>query len=359
MVIEDSFERLWRPTDVEPRDEAAYEAAAKFELGEAHQELPSDVAISIDPENSRDRDDAFKLITLEDGSRLLDVSISGIGLFADQLPKEVIDRALDLGYTRYNVGQAMLPMFPPSLSENLFSILEDKATPVVTLSIAISPEGVITGVEPKIQQIKTVHFNYEEIAGVMSDPTKELEQKILAPYLELARQQHANRLASGDLTAELSQAGDDPNDPFKGREGERIVDACMTYFSEAMTKLMIENGVPGLYRKHRVLPPRGDRPRRLQAGEFTVLPSRLKGWKPFWRVRGTAPLRQADGFINHANFAADLMQQDVPREERIYPFDGQKLVEAAEHLNDLQQERRRRLGYGAIKVAVGAQAAAA
>ena len=119
----------------------AYACPAKWLRGEtdglvapscAKTEAKSEaITFHIDPPGCRDIDDAISIIPFRDG---YEVKIHIADVAAWILLNPILKKAETFGQTYYLEGVPVKPMFPPHLSENLFSLIPGQPRQTVTLT---------------------------------------------------------------------------------------------------------------------------------------------------------------------------------------------------------------------------------
>lgn len=85
----------------------------------------------IDPPGCRDVDDAISLVPVTNGVEVK-IHIANVGAWL--LTNPSLKKAAEFGQTYYLDGVAVKPMFPPHLSEDLFSLVRGKERQTVTLN---------------------------------------------------------------------------------------------------------------------------------------------------------------------------------------------------------------------------------
>ena len=88
---------------------------------EVRRDLRGERVFSIDPDNAKDIDDALSVKINEDGTYDVGVHIADVSYFVK--PNTALDRDARKRATSVYLVQRAVPMLPPSLSEQLCSLL--------------------------------------------------------------------------------------------------------------------------------------------------------------------------------------------------------------------------------------------
>jgi exoribonuclease R len=160
--------------------------------------------LHVDPPGCKDVDDC---ITFWEGKCV--ITIADVGAWVSKNPQ--LQAFAMNGQTLYDDGQAVRPMFPPALSEGLFSLLPDQDRFGVSLIVEM---GKPSKVVRSIVRV-TESYTYEE-----ATPLRELKR-------------WSEHCVGRDL----------PDDPHLW------IEACMTYYNMHMAMELIKRGI-GLLRSH-------------------------------------------------------------------------------------------------------------
>ena len=182
---------------VQYRLPAAFPPAAEAEAAAAAQRRPDSHAdrsalpfVTLDPEQSRDLDQAFA-IEAAGSDILLHYAIADVGWFVpDGGP---MDAEAWLRGTSQYLPDGKTPLYPPALSEGAASLLPDGERPAVIFAVLVDPAGRarLDGVERALIRSRA-KLAYESAT----------EQQLPAGFAELARRIEAAELERGGARIE-------------------------------------------------------------------------------------------------------------------------------------------------------------
>ena len=228
----------------------------------------SEVIFTIDGESAKDLDDAISLQKNEDGSYVLGVHIADVSHYIKE--KTALDRlAMSRGTSVYFTDK-VVPMLPPALSNGACSL--NPAEPKYTLSamITLDASGNImsTVIEPSVI-VSRVRGVYSEINRIFentaSDELKikyaecldslEVMHKLYLILAEKSSKRGAVNLESYEAEILLDEEGY-PTDIVKRERGdaEKMIEQFMLTANEAVATLLLERGIPCVFRVHEAPP---------------------------------------------------------------------------------------------------------
>ena len=142
----------------------------------------NELTFTIDPEDSKDFDDAVSLKKLENGNYLLGVHIADVSYFVQQgsnLDKESQNR----GTSVYLVDR-VVPMFPERLSNEICSLKQDEDRLTYTVLVELTPFAELVNYEIKESIIRSDRrFTYEEVQEVIEQ--KKGDEKFTGTILQM------------------------------------------------------------------------------------------------------------------------------------------------------------------------------
>jgi ribonuclease R len=243
---------------------AAVENAAKgFEEPDAEtlagrRDLRSTLAMTIDPVDARDYDDAVSIERADGGFRLT-VSIADVSHYVR--PGSPIDaEALERGTSVYFPGRCV-PMLPESLSSSLASLLPDVDRLAVSVFLAIDSKGEVAGADFARTVIRSrARLTYERAQAIVDGQEREDPglSDALAAMAACAKLLHERRMARGAIDLDVPEAVvtvDEHGHPTAiARHGRllahRIIEEFMLAANEAMARRLESARVGFLYRIH-------------------------------------------------------------------------------------------------------------
>ncbi len=172
--------------------------------------LPSldltDVAfLTVDPEGSRDLDQALALDRVGDGY-LLRYAIADVAAFVD--PGGAVDaECLRRGETLY-LPDGRVPLHPPVLSEGAASLLPDQVRPALVWTFALGPDGEPTSTRVERALVRSRRqLSYPQAAAELdTDPTLGLLREV-----GMLREQRAAERGAVELPTLEQEVSDGPD----------------------------------------------------------------------------------------------------------------------------------------------------
>lgn len=172
---------------------------------------------NIDPQGCKDIDDILTFNKVDDGWNII-ITISDVARYIEDGSVEDIFASL-ISQTLYDNGKVVYPMLPESYSENVCSLVPNKTSYGISLSLVWTGTGVknIEWFESEI--INNKSYTYEEF--------QELESPI-----KDALKEFTSYLAKEEIN-----------------DSHRWIEECMKFYNIETGKLLKESGM-GLLRKH-------------------------------------------------------------------------------------------------------------
>lgn len=247
-------------------DEAnSFDENIKLEDYPDYKDLTNELIVTIDGDTAKDFDDAISVKKLEDGYRLI-VSIADVSNYVmenSNLDKEAFARGTSIYYPN-----AVIPMLPFELSDNLCSLMPNVLRLTVTCDMKINNNGDVVDYSLYKAIIKSKHrltYNLvnEYYAKIYSFEDEELEDmlssaKELSKILENKRNEKGY-LAFASTELKFEMEGDRVVSISKREEGisEHVIETFMIAANETVASHMRYLEYPMVYRCHDV--PKTDR----------------------------------------------------------------------------------------------------
>ena len=228
----------------------------------------SEVIFTVDGESAKDLDDAISIQENEDGSYVLGVHIADVSHYIKE--KTALDRlAMSRGTSVYFTDK-VVPMLPPSLSNGACSLnpAEPKYTLSAMMTLDASGNIINTVIEPSVI-VSRVRGVYSEINRIFektaSDELKskyaqcldslEVMHKLYLILAEKSAKRGAVNLESYEAEILLDEEGY-PTDIVKRERGdaEKMIEQFMLTANEAVATLLLERGIPCVFRVHEAPP---------------------------------------------------------------------------------------------------------
>ena len=153
----------------------------------------SDYTVSMDPDGCKDVDDALSLTKMNDNVYRLGIHISDVSCWIK--PGGILDKnALTLGATLYH-GDNNLPMWSNELSDDLFSLLEDRNRPALSIFLEYD---ISTGVVLNVTNaLKTIVRNRKQLSYSRNSyiDEKNINWEILETIVNTLRRQMIFKIA--------------------------------------------------------------------------------------------------------------------------------------------------------------------
>jgi ribonuclease R len=213
---------------------------------------------TIDPESSKDFDDAVSIEKIQKGYRL-GVHIADVSHFVKEgtaIDKEAAER----GTSTYLPGR-VIPMLPEALSNNICSLRPGKDRMAVTVFIDISQSGEVLGHEFFKSVIKNKRrFTYGEVDRILKgskDAGKETN-KDLERMVSIAKKLRKKREKRGSIDFEFpeldiklkSDGTVDEIARVQRTMSHRLIEEFMILSNEVVAGFMSRHKIPSLYRLH-------------------------------------------------------------------------------------------------------------
>ncbi len=284
---EADFERILMKYDLQARHpDYVSDEICKLELEDTslpeknkkeRRDLSDLYTITIDGASSKDFDDALSLEVLSEKYALLYVHIADVSYYVS--PGSALDREAQKRSTSHYLGNRVVPMLPPVLSEQLCSLVagEKRLALSAAMKVDVSKGKIIDTQFYRSLICVDRRFHYEEaeeridsyryhknadISAALSrreDTQKpEFEACFLARLWDLAKKQREERLKKGRLDLDFPEvsfsfhsAGKIRNFQYKKRlKSSMLIEECMLSANISVALFLQKKKMPALYRVH-------------------------------------------------------------------------------------------------------------
>lgn len=224
--------------------------------GEDRLDLRGELVVTIDPDDSRDFDDAIGVDETTDGWKL-SVHIADVGHYVSRggmLDAEAARR----GNSTYLPGK-VIPMLPEELSNGVCSLLPGEDRHSFSVFLDIRRDGTVGSVRFAKCLIRSgARLTYGRALDILSkEPEGNVESMIHRAHA-LAQALRSRRAEQGSLFLDFPETrailGADGStlgfDVSRGDDAHRLVEECMLAANEAVGARLREAGVDGIYRVH-------------------------------------------------------------------------------------------------------------
>lgn len=227
-------------------------------------DLRDDLVITIDPERSRDFDDALSLQEEKGGDRVLGVHIADVAHFVT--PGSALDReAYERGTSVY-LPDKVLPMLPEQLSNGVCSLNPDKDRLAFSVMLRVNQEGVVMKRWFAKSWIRSkMRLTYEEALAVIEQRVPETKKSIPSNVQALIHDLHSlaqqfRRRRFGDYALDLDmpevEITTDGGGIMTGIQrsendvSHQLVEECMVAANEAVAAELAARHIPSIARYH-------------------------------------------------------------------------------------------------------------
>jgi exoribonuclease-2 len=215
-------------------------------------------AFSIDDSSTTEIDDAFSILTLENGNTRVGIHIAAPSLGI--LPGSELDAiALQRLSTVYMPGNKITMLPEPAIEP--FSLLAGHWRPALSLYLEVAPDFSIVDNQSRVEMVKIAenlrhdtlepHFNEETLAEHSGHEYWERLSSLhqLAESLEKARGKYdPNRPPQVDYNFYVEDGKVRITERKRGSPMDKLVAELMIYANAHWGGLLAQNGIPGIYR---------------------------------------------------------------------------------------------------------------
>ena len=258
------------PEEPETPDEEYYEKVNAYLESIGRLDLTHQVAITIDPPDAKDFDDAVSLSKMENGHWLLVVHIADVAHFVPE--GSPIDREARHRGTSVYLPDHVIPMLPEVLSNSLASLQPNKIRFANSVFMEFTPDGIRCNTAIHKSAIRsTARLTYGEVQEYIEDRGQRREERsnpyplssilypLLDDMLDLSRLLRARRKRRGALELNMPDVKIDLDEDGKvvgahaviQREANRMIEEFMLSANEAVAESLAARDIPFLRRVHR------------------------------------------------------------------------------------------------------------
>lgn len=248
------------------REDYAKDALTEVTPGitmDGRRDLRAIPTITIDAPSSRDLDDALAVFpAAPDGAIRLLVSIADVDALVPA--GSALDREARTRGTSVYLAGRVIPMLPPSLSEDALSLLPGLDRPAMTAELRIDPEGRVHAIDVYASMIRShARLDYDGVrafldegdTGAIPQPVRETLRWLRAAAARIAITRHARGGVSllreeayitvDEVTREPTRIGARTN-----TSAHTLVERLMVAANEAVARWLVDRGLPGVFRVH-------------------------------------------------------------------------------------------------------------
>ncbi len=295
-------------------DEASAMAGAVAARGGGREDLTGLDAVTIDDEETKDRDDALSLEALEGGYRL-GVHISDCGALAP--PGGEMDREADRRMASLYLPEGVIPMLPDAFTRGVGSLDPNQERAAISLVAELTGDGDVTNwkVAPSIIR-SAAALSYDEVDRIIR--TDGSRREMLNGLYHIAAALRRRRIEQGaididqpEMTLRVRASGDiDVKTRDRSSPAHQIVAEMMILCNTLLAQFCYTEGLPAVYRSQgrpdtsnlpdtsrldeRAAPviARHNLTRRMQPARVSTTPLRHGGLGVEAYLQATSPLRR-------------------------------------------------------------------
>lgn len=259
-------EAVLKEAEALPEEPSAEDLAGRSRTGHP-------VVITIDPEDARDFDDAFSLVTTPEGWELA-VHIADVSHYVR--PGSALDaEARRRGNSTYLPGR-VIPMLPPRLCDGLCSLLPGRPRLTKLCLIRFAPDGSVLSADFRESYIvSNARLDYHQVLLVLQGEGSTEQPQVDAMLLEahkLASLLRTRRLRHGALDLDLPQTRvqvDEQGRPVKAvtevsDPAHHLIEEFMLAANQCVAQALRTRLLPTIYRVH-------EQPDPAKLHEFSLL----------------------------------------------------------------------------------------
>ncbi|HBB67729.1 MAG: hypothetical protein A2X28_03410 [Elusimicrobia bacterium GWA2_56_46] len=221
--------------------------------------------VTIDGADAKDFDDAVSIEPLPGGLTRLGVHIADVGHYVKTgtpLDKEAYSRG-----TSVYLPDRVVPMLPPSLSNNLCSLVPEQERLTLSVFMDLSPAGKVTRRRMAATVIRSCRrFTYEEVQTLLEGgkiPAPKAAAEAVMRMGELSAVLYRRRVDRGALDFDLPEykvVTDAEGKPLRVTlrprlKSHRLIEEFMLLANEAIATELMAAKMPFLHRRHDVPDP--------------------------------------------------------------------------------------------------------
>lgn len=230
---------------------------------EGRRDLRAIPTITIDAPTSRDLDDALSVIpAAPDGAIRLLVSIADVDALVPA--GSALDREARVRGTSVYLAGRVIPMLPPSLSEDALSLLPGVDRPAMTAELRIDPEGRVHAVDVYASMIRShARLDYDGVAAFLDEgdlagipaEVRETVSWLRTAAARIAITRHARGGVSllreeAYITVDAESREPTTIGARTNTSAHTLVERLMVAANEAVAGWLVARGLPGVFRVH-------------------------------------------------------------------------------------------------------------
>jgi len=225
------------------------------------EELFRQAVVTIDGADAKDFDDAVSIEPLGGGMSRLGVHIADVEHYVKT--GSALDKEAYLRGTSVYLPDRVVPMLPPSLSNNLCSLVPDEERLTLSVFMDINPEGKVTKRRMAVTVIRSCRrFTYEEVQDLLDGkhvaavpPAAAEAVKRMGVLTDILYKRRVTRGALDfnlpEYKVDMGADGRPLGVSLRPRlKSHRLIEEFMLLANEAIATELMAAGAPFLHRRH-------------------------------------------------------------------------------------------------------------
>jgi ribonuclease R len=248
------------PTEF-PRDvlEQTHRISEKIDARqlEGREDLRKEFAVTIDPDDARDFDDAIHVERIGNGGWRLGVHIADVAAYVE--PESPLDREARRRGNSVYLPDRVIPMLPERLSNGVCSLNPGVDRLTHSVFIHFDRNGTAKGARFGRSVIRSAHrLNYKQAYAILKSPPRDRLSERLHVAWELARLLRQKRFEHGSLDLDFPEVKvwlDEAGKPVRlerveNDESHQLIEEFMLAANDAVARELKNRAVPAIYRIH-------------------------------------------------------------------------------------------------------------
>ena len=224
---------------------------------EGREDLRKEFAVTIDPDDARDFDDAIHVEKIENGGWRLGVHIADVAAYVE--PESALDREARRRGNSVYLPDRVIPMLPERLSNGVSSLNPGVDRLTHSVFIHFDRNGNAKGARFARSVIRSANrLSYKQAYAILKSPPRDRLSERLHVAWELARLLRQKRFAHGSLDLDFPEVKvwlDEAGKPVRlerveNDESHQLIEEFMLAANEAVARELKNRAVPAIYRIH-------------------------------------------------------------------------------------------------------------
>jgi ribonuclease R len=224
---------------------------------EGREDLRKEFAVTIDPDDARDFDDAIHVEKIENGDWRLGVHIADVAAYVE--PESALDREARRRGNSVYLPDRVIPMLPERLSNGVCSLNPGVDRLTHSVFIHFDRNGAAKSARFARSVIRSAHrLNYKRAYSILKTPPRDQLSERLHVAWELASLLRKKRFEHSSLDLDFPEVKvwlDEAGKPVRlerveNDESHQLIEEFMLAANEAVARELKNRAVPTIYRIH-------------------------------------------------------------------------------------------------------------